>query len=319
MSVLAIETKGLSKEYRLGAFGGKRVKALLGLNLSIPQGEILGLLGPNGAGKSTTIKLLLNLIRPTAGSAKVFGYAPSDAEGRSRVGFLPENPAPYEYLTGIEFVTLAAQMARVPGAGLKKRVGEVIEQVGMSRAAVLPIRKYSKGMIQRITLAQSLVSDPGLLILDEPTSGLDILGRRLVSDIILDQRKRGTTVILCSHIIPDVEVLADRVVVLIGGKLVKDGKVSELISNDKDALVEATIDGLSGEALEGLGPLVKAIERLEGRVVLRFEERATRDVLHRIHEVNGRVLALQKAKYSLENMFLDALKSTDISVGSSLS
>lgn len=319
MSVLAIETRGLTKEYRLGTFGGKRVEALTNLDLSIPQGEILGLLGPNGAGKSTTIKLLLNLIRPTSGSAKVFGHAPSDASGRARVGFLPENPAPYEYLTGVEFVTLAAQLARVPSAGLTKRVGEVIEQVGMSRAAVLPIRKYSKGMIQRITLAQSLVSDPGLLILDEPTSGLDILGRRLVSDIIRDQRKRGTTVILCSHIIPDVEALADRVVVLIGGKLVKDGKVSDLISNDKDALVEATIDGLSPEALGGFGELVKAIEQLEGRVVLRFEERHTREVLQKVLDGNGRVQAMQKAKYSLENMFLDALKATDNSVGSALS
>lgn len=314
---LAIETQALAKEYRLG-FRGRRVQALRGLDLQVPQGEILGLLGPNGAGKSTTIKLLLNLIRPSSGSARLFGLAPAEAEARRRVGYLPENPAPYEYLTGVEFVTFAAQLASVPKEKLERRVGEVIEQVGMTRAAPLPIRKYSKGMIQRITLAQSLVSEPELLILDEPTSGLDVLGRQLVRDIILAERKRGTTVILCSHIIPDVEALADRVVVLIGGKLVKDGKVSELISDDQSALVEATVDGLPAGALSGLTCLA-GTDQLEGRVVLRFEERHTREVLQAVLAANGRVQSVQKSRYSLESMFLDALKTADVSVGSHVS
>lgn len=319
MTTLAIETKGLAKEYRLGAFGGKRVQALRGLDLEVPQGQVLGLLGPNGAGKSTTIKLLLNLIRPSSGSARIFGHAPAEAEARRRVGFLPENPAPYEYLTGREFVTFAAQLARTPADKVKRRVDEVIDQVGMTRAAGLPIRKYSKGMIQRITLAQSLVNDPELLILDEPTSGLDVLGRQLVRDLIIEQRKRGTTIILCSHIIPDVEVLADRVVVLIGGQLVKDGKVSELISNDVEALVEATIDGLDEAALSKLGALTQGLDRLEGRVVARFAERHTSEVLQLVLEAKGRVQSLQKARYSLETMFLEALKKSDVAVGSLLS
>lgn len=317
MTTLAIETKGLSKEYSLG-LRGRRVKALVGLDLEVPHGQILGLLGPNGAGKSTTIKLLLNLIRPSAGSAKLFGFEPAAAEARRRVGYLPENPAPYEYLTGLEFVTFAAQLASLPAEKLRRRVAEVIEQVGMTRAAPLPIRKYSKGMIQRISLAQSLVGEPELLILDEPTSGLDVLGRQLVRDIILAERKRGTTVILCSHIIPDVEALADRVVVLIGGKLVKDGRVSELISDDASALVEATVDGLADEALAGLGCL-SSTDRLEGRMVLRFEERHTRDVLQAVLAGQGRVLSVQKSRYSLEAMFLDALKTADVSVGSHMS
>lgn len=317
MTPPAIETRSLSKEYRLG-FRARRVRALLGLDLEVPQGQVLGLLGPNGAGKSTTIKLLLNLIRPSGGTARLFGLQPAAAAARRRVGYLPENPAPYEYLTGREFVTFAAQLAGLPGDRLEARVGAVIEQVGMARAAALPIRKYSKGMIQRITLAQSLVGEPELLILDEPTSGLDVLGRQLVRDIILAERKRGTTVVLCSHIIPDVEALADRVVVLIGGRLVKDGKVSELISDDQSALVEAAVDGLGEDVLGGLTCL-SSVDRLGARLVLRFEERHTREVLQAVLSANARVISVQKSRYSLEAMFLDALKSADVSVGSHVS
>ena len=166
-----IAIRGLSKTYRLGFLLNRRVRALQQLDLTIHAGQVYGILGPNGAGKSTTLKILMNLVRPSAGGATIFGLAVGSREARQRVGFLPENPSPYEYLTGREFVRLAAQLTAVAGREIERRVSEVLDLVGMERAADLHIRRYSKGMVQRIGLAQALVNRPDLLILDEPTSG----------------------------------------------------------------------------------------------------------------------------------------------------
>jgi ABC-2 type transport system ATP-binding protein len=234
MTSFAIQARRLSKTYAVGLAWQKKVRALQDLDLQVEPGQVYGLLGPNGAGKSTTIKLLLNLIRPTNGEALLFGAPPQSFEARRSVGFLPENPAPYEYLTVREFVGLAGQLSGLGGADLTRRVGEVIERVGMAGAADLRVRRYSKGMIQRIALAQALVGRPRLLVLDEPTSGLDVLGRQLIRDLIVEQRREGTTVLFCSHIIPDVETLCDRVAVLIGGRLVQEGRVTELLSSAGD-------------------------------------------------------------------------------------
>jgi ABC-2 type transport system ATP-binding protein len=314
---LALQTTRLTKAYETGFLGRQTVRALTDLDLTVETGQLVGLLGPNGAGKSTTIKLLLNLIRPTSGEVKLFGKAPADSAARARVGFLPENPAPYEYLTGHEFVTLAGQLAGVRGAALTRAVGEVIERVGMARAKDLQIRKYSKGMIQRISLAQSLVAQPDLLILDEPTSGLDVLGRQLVRDIILEQRKRGTTVLFCSHIIPDVEALCDRVVVLIGGKLVRDGKVSELLAGDDDQS-ELILEGVDPARVSAI-PGVTQVEVLGARVSAKLKESQTAEVLAAALGLGGRVISLNRSRYSLEALFLDALKSSTNSVGSVIS
>jgi ABC-2 type transport system ATP-binding protein len=314
----AIETTQLTKSYEVGFLVKRTVRALTQLDLTVETGDLVGLLGPNGAGKSTTIKLLLNLIRPSAGQVKLFGLEPSDKAARRRVGFLPENPAPYEYLTGKEFVTLAGELAGGDRLNLAKRVDRVIERVGMGRAANLQIRKYSKGMIQRISLAQALVADPELLILDEPTSGLDVLGRQLVRDIILEQRKRGTTVLFCSHIIPDVEALCDRVVVLIGGKLVRDGKVSELLAGSDDQS-ELVVDGIKAEQLQAVANLLSSTEAIGDRLSVRFAERSTPEVLKAVLGLSGRVVSLQRSRYSLEALFLDALKSSNNSVGSDIS
>jgi ABC-2 type transport system ATP-binding protein len=314
----AISIERLTKHYEVGFLRKRVVHALDDLTLTVEPGQVLGLLGPNGAGKSTTIKLLLNLIRPTSGRALLFGRAPADALARRDVGFLPENPAPYEYLTGAEFVSLAGALSGLSGAELKRRVGEVIAQVEMTRAAGLQIRKYSKGMIQRISFAQALVNQPKLLILDEPTSGLDVLGRQLVRDIIFSERRRGTTVLFCSHIISDVESLCDRVVVLLGGKLVREGKMSELLSSEQ-TLVELSLEAVSDAcqaALAGHG----ASERIGERVVLRCEEAAVPRVLQAALQHGARVVSLQRTRYSLEDLFLAALKqSATTSVGSAIS
>lgn len=301
----AIEARGLSKHYRVGR---RAVIALEGLTLSVARGEVFGLLGPNGAGKSTTIKLLLDLIKPTAGEALVFGRSPRDSEGRRTIGFLPENPAPYEYLTGEEFLSLAARLSGLSAAESKTRVGELLVRVGMAKASNIIIRRYSKGMVQRIALAWALVGKPSLLILDEPTSGLDVLGRQLVRELILEERQRGTTILFCSHIIPDVERLCDRVALLVGGKLIKQGQVSELLVSE-GALMEATVESITLEALKALGLEARAAG---SRVVVCFDPAKTQEVLTQMMGAGARVCELTPARYSLEQLFVDAVTHTGV-------
>jgi ABC-2 type transport system ATP-binding protein len=270
-------------------------------------GQVYGLLGPNGAGKSTTIKILLNLVQPTSGEAKLFGLPPQDREARRRVGYVPENPAPYEYLTGREFVTLAGRLTGMSGKELDARVEEVLGMVQMTRAASLQIRRYSKGMVQRVALAQALVSKPALLILDEPTSGLDPVGRRLIRDLILEERHRGTTVLFCTHIIPDVETLCDRVAVLVGGRRVREGSVTELVSSQATHM-ELTVEGLPLERIQALGFALDRAQTLEHRVLLRVRDVDSQPLLKQLLELNGRVTQLQPTRFSLEDLFLRALE-----------
>ena len=188
-----IQVEGLCKDYRVG-FWGRRVTVLRDLNLEVQAGEIFGYLGPNGAGKSTTIKLLLGLIQPTAGAGQVLGRPLGDASARSRIGFLPENPSFYDYLTGQEFLIYCGRLLGVPRETLQTQVRALLAEIGLDRAARQQIRKYSKGMVQRLGLAQALLDDPQILILDEPMSGLDPIGRKEVRDLMLRQRAAGRTV-----------------------------------------------------------------------------------------------------------------------------
>jgi ABC-2 type transport system ATP-binding protein len=312
----AINCENLSKTYQVGNWFKKRkVVALEALNLSVAEGQIYGLLGPNGAGKSTTIKLLLDIIQPTRGKASVFGKNPSDFEARKVIGYLPENPAPYEYLTGEEFVTYAGQLNGLGGDNLKTKVKSVIEKVQMTDGAKLQIRRYSKGMTQRISLAQALVGDPKLLILDEPTSGLDVLGRQLIRDLILDERKKGTSVLLCSHIIPDVEVLCDSVAVVIGGKLVQEGSVSSLLSSGSTQ-VELVVDG---EKIEVMKTVSSDVDIVRQRATVKIEETKVNESLALATQNGLRIVSLNRTKYSLEALFLDALKKSDRKVGGAIS
>jgi ABC-2 type transport system ATP-binding protein len=303
---LAIEIKELSKTYRLGFWMNKRVLALQSLTLAIQPGQVYGLLGPNGAGKSTTIKMLMNLVQPTGGSAHLFGLTPESKEARRNVGFLPENPAPYEYLTGEEFVRLAGQLVGLSGHELDTRVKEVLGSVGMSRSAGLQIRRYSKGMVQRVGLAQAIVGKPRLLILDEPTSGLDPVGRREIRDLILQERERGTTVLFCTHIIPDVEALCNRVAVLVNGRLAREGSVQELLTTQVP-LVELTIEGLAPDAVRGLGHPLEQVQDLTDRVRVRAGDVHVQPLLKSVLSAGGRVTQLQPARFSLEELFLQAM------------
>ncbi|KFA93519.1 ABC transporter ATP-binding protein [Archangium violaceum] len=302
-----IEIRNLSKTYRLGFLMNRQVRALQSLDLSLMPGQVYGLLGPNGAGKSTTIKILLNLVQPSEGEARLFGLPPSDREARRRVGYVPENPAPYEYLTGREFVTLSGRLNGLSGKELDDRVSEVLGMVQMTRAANLQIRRYSKGMVQRVALAQALVSKPALLILDEPTSGLDPVGRRQIRDLILEERHRGTTVLFCTHIIPDVEALCDRVAVLVGGRRVREGSVAELVSA-QTTHVEMTVEGLPLEHIQAMGITLEMARPLENRVLLHVRESDAQPLLKHVLEQGGRVTQLHPARFSLEELFLRALE-----------
>ncbi|HEX8539561.1 MAG TPA: ABC transporter ATP-binding protein [Cystobacter sp.] len=302
-----IEIRELSKTYRLGFLMNRQVRALQSLDLKILPGQVYGLLGPNGAGKSTTIKILLNLVQATSGEARLFGLPPQNREARRRVGYVPENPAPYEYLTGREFVTLAGRLAGMSGKELDARVEQVLGMVQMTRAASLQIRRYSKGMVQRVALAQALVSKPSLLILDEPTSGLDPVGRRQIRDLILEERHRGTTVLFCTHIIPDVETLCDRVAVLVGGRRVREGSVSELVSSQATHM-EMTVEGVPLERIQALGFALERVQALEQRVILRVRDTDSQPLLKQLLELNGRITQLQPTRFSLEDLFLRALE-----------
>ncbi len=304
---IPIEIEHLTKTYRLGFWMHRKVRALQDLSLRIEPGQVYGLLGPNGAGKSTTIKILMDLVRASDGQARIFGFSPSDQAARKLVGFLPENPTPYEYLTGKEFLSLAGRLAGLSGQELDLRIREVLGLTQMERAANLQIRRYSKGMIQRISLAQAIIHRPRLLILDEPTSGLDPIGRRDMRDLILSERDRGTTVLFCTHIIPDIEALCDRVAVLVAGRLVREGSVQELVSGQVP-VVELILEGISGESLQALGVPLQSTQALGTRQLVRAGDNESQVLIRKVLDQGGRVTQVQPARFSLEDLFLKTIE-----------
>ena len=281
--VLAAQTIGLTKRYPL-AWKRRVVVALDKLDLQVRAGEVFGLLGPNGSGKSTTIKLLLGLIRPNEGEARIFGQSPDTLAARRRIGFLPENPYFYGFLTGDETLRFYGKICGVTGARLEKRIEELIDLVGLQNGRERPLRSYSKGMLQRIGLAQALIHDPDLLFLDEPTAGVDPLGSAQIRDLILRLKKMGKTVIFSSHLLEQVQEVADRVAIFSLGKKVLEGSLdslltenhgteinisSELTAQQRErllkALAEAGID-TSGEAVRFSQPHL-SLEQLYLRTV----------------------------------------------------
>jgi ABC-2 type transport system ATP-binding protein len=234
---LAVETIGLTKRYPL-SWKRKILLALDRLDLQISQGEVFGLLGPNGSGKSTTLKLLLGLVIPSEGEARVFGESPDSLEARRRVGFLPENPYFYGFLTGDETLRFYGKLCGVTGARLDKRINELIDLVGLQNGRERPLRSYSKGMLQRIGLAQALIHDPDLLFLDEPTAGVDPLGSVQIRDLILRLKKMGKTVIFSSHLLEQVQEVADRVAIFSLGKKVLEGSLDSLLTENQSTQID---------------------------------------------------------------------------------
>lgn len=239
--VAALELRGLIKDFPVGLRGVK-LRAVDRLDLRVESGQVYGLLGPNGSGKSTTIKLILGLLAPTAGECAVFGVSSARVEARLDVGYLPESPNFYRHLTGRELVRFYAQMCGLRGGTLSGRVADVIALVGMTEAADRRVGTYSKGMLQRIGLAQALVHDPRLLILDEPTAGVDPVGSAAITELILRLKAEGKTILITSHLLGQIEDICDRVAILDRGKLILEGAVRDLVGRtDRQALVVPTL------------------------------------------------------------------------------
>jgi ABC-2 type transport system ATP-binding protein len=304
----ALQLAGVSKDYRVG-FWRKRSRVLHDLDLTVEPGETFGYLGPNGAGKSTTIKILLGLVRPTAGAVRLFDRPASDPSVRAAVGFLPESPAFYDYLTGQEFLRYAGRLAGLARAEASEQVARLLDRVGLAAAGGTHLRKYSKGMLQRIGLAHALLGDPRLIILDEPMSGLDPIGRKEVRDIILRLRAEGRTVFFSSHIIPDVEMLCDRVGILLGGRLVRVGRLDELLGSDAE-FGEVTVTGLPAPVVAELAPLALAPPLTQGaQTQFRVQGDAEVErILRRSLEAGGHVQGVVFQRRTLEELFLAAVQ-----------
>jgi ABC-2 type transport system ATP-binding protein len=246
MTALAIHCQGLSKTYRLG-FRARRVQALEGLDLAVEPGSIYGFVGPNGAGKSTTIKILVGLVAPSAGGASLFGTPIADPRARAAIGYLPENPSFHDFMKPLEVLRFLGELSGLSGQDLDRRAEALLGQVGLGHAKDLSVRKFSKGMVQRLGLAQALLHDPPLLILDEPMSGLDPIGRKEVRDIVLGLRHQGKTVFFSTHILSDVESICDRVGMVFRGRLVREGALRSLLDGTVRA-VEVRCAGLPAGA-----------------------------------------------------------------------
>ncbi|MHB1847383.1 MAG: ABC transporter ATP-binding protein, partial [Deltaproteobacteria bacterium] len=270
----------------------------------VPDGEIFGLVGPNGAGKSTAIKLFLGLIRPTSGSGTIDGHPIGSPESRRRLGFLPENPALYEFLTADEYMALAGSLSGLGKKLIRERTDRLLEQVGLTHARDLAIRKFSKGMVQRLGLAQALIGDPSIVILDEPMSGLDPIGRKDVRDLIFKLRDEGRTVFFSTHILPDVEAICDRVALLSKGRLTDIGRLDDLLSNRVRA-VEVTVSGLPGELVERLIKERAARAPGEGRVIVSFpaHDDANRFVAE-VVAAKGSIESVNVLRENLEELFM---------------
>jgi ABC-2 type transport system ATP-binding protein len=316
-----IEIQGLTKDYKVGFmvrgekeqrrgfFSRTTVRALDNLSLDVRRGESFGFLGPNGAGKTTTLKLLMGLTFPTSGSARILGNRVEDVSTRARIGYLPENPYFYDYLTGRELMFYTASLFGITRRAASARVNRMLDTVGLDqKAADRQLRKYSKGMTQRIGIAQALINDPDVVFLDEPMSGLDPIGRREVRDLLLDLRARGKTVFFSSHILSDVEALCDRVAILNRGKLYKSGTLAELTASQSSFEVVAI--GTDNAILEKLSAGLEWIESFNGtpngaQIRVKGEGDVER-AIELIRQAGGKLVSVNPGKASLEDIFFSA-------------
>lgn len=277
MSNAAVAVEGLTKVFPI-PFHRQSIVAVRDLNLRVEPGEVYGLLGPNGSGKSTTLKIILGLVSPTRGQTKIFGLDSSLVQSREAVGFLPENPYFYKFLTGEETLRFFGKLCGLTGARLQERVAELLELVGLTNTRHQRLKTYSKGMLQRIGLAQALINQPKLVVLDEPTAGVDPGGSRDIRDLIVDLKRRGTTVLVSSHLLSHVQEICDHVGILARGVLVREGRLEELIAieNRSELVLENATD-----------TLVEEIKKLAERS-------------------NAKVIGRRRSTTTLERLFLEA-------------
>jgi ABC-2 type transport system ATP-binding protein len=303
-----VETANLGKIYRTGFWMNQKIESLKNCTLTVYQGETFGLLGQNGAGKTTLLKTLLGIVHPTSGNGALFGKPIGDLQVKERIGYLPENPYFYDYLTGWEFLEFAAGIFQLPHSVKKQRIPEVLELVGLPKSAAVKkqLRQYSKGMLQRIGMAQALINDPDLVFLDEPMSGLDPLGRYQMREIILSLKKQGKTVFFNSHVLSDVEKICDRVAILAQGELISMGTLDELLADQESYFVR----GKSGN----LNILKQWIEDLQFDDGLwqGYLKGSPKDFLVSLDLMKGEILDINKKHISLEEYFMDQLKQRGI-------
>jgi ABC-2 type transport system ATP-binding protein len=307
----AVETIRLTKDYKTG-FWKTRVKhAVDSLDLQVAAGEVFGLLGQNGAGKTTTLKTLFRLIFPTSGTARILGKELNDRTVHQRIGFLPENPYFYDHLTPEEFLNYAGRLFGLGKDVLRRRVNELLDRVGLSESRNVPVRKFSKGMVQRVGIAQALINDPEVIFLDEPMSGLDPLGRREVRDLVLRLREEKKTVLFSTHILPDAETLCDRVAIINHGKLQGCGELRKILRlgvSTTELVLENPAEGI----LDELRPYAISFVRTGERVRLQIGEEAnTSKVLELALQSKAKIVSLTPVKMSLEDYFLAQVSPRD--------
>jgi ABC-2 type transport system ATP-binding protein len=303
----AVETFELSKDYRVGFWRPRPYRALDRVSFHVERGEVFGFLGPNGAGKTTTLKLLMQLVFPTSGDAKILGRPVGDVAVKRRIGYLPENPYFYDYLTAEELLTYFAGLFGYNGAERRTRVDRLLDQVGVGVERRLPLRKFSKGMIQRVGLAQALINDPEVVFLDEPMSGLDPLGRKDVRELILKLREEGRTVFFSSHILSDAETLCSRLAIVAKGRLMASGRLSEILAV-RTLGWEVVIEDVEQEPSAMLlgDAVVRNVTRIDARrwtVELKDSVRPE-EVLPHLLGSTGRLVSVNIIKETLEDFFV---------------
>ncbi len=306
----AIETDGLTKDFLVGFWRPRPYRALDHLTLAVDAGEVFGFLGPNGAGKSTAIKLLMQLIFPTSGTARILGRPAGDVATRRRIGFLPENPAFYEYLTAEELLDYFASLFDMPAAERTARVARVLDEVGIGAERRMRLRSYSKGMIQRLGIAQAILNEPDVVFLDEPMSGLDPLGRRDVRQLMLRLRDRGCTIFFSSHILSDAEALCSQVAIIAQGKLAAGGRLSDILGVDVLGW-ELVVDRVSPVALAALRARAGVVTELhEGRYAVDLPPVPPEEALQQLSAAGARIVSLNPLRRTLEDFFVQHVSDT---------
>ena len=301
-----LSVKGLEKTFRSGLLRNKGFQALKGIDLEVGRGQVFGLLGPNGAGKTTMVKILLDLVRGYRGEARVFGEPPSNPQTRRRVGYLPEAHRMPSYLTGWQVMILFGMLAGHPKKEVEKRAAKILDQVGMLNDCRRKVREYSKGMQQRLGLAQAMVHDPELIFLDEPTDGVDPIGRKKIREMVIDLKQRGATIFINSHLLNEVEMICDQVVILHQGKILREGTIDELTPRTGTTSFELRRDpGDLAHVFNGLGQGLKQNGRLI-EVALTDEELDAS--IDRLRAEGHTIAGISQRRLTLEDSFIDLIK-----------
>jgi ABC-2 type transport system ATP-binding protein len=308
MASLAIELDGLTKVYRTG-LGGRRITALSGVGLKVERGEVFGLLGPNGAGKTTAVKVLLGLTFPTSGAARLLGLPSTDRESRRRVGYLPEGHRFPGYLTARQTLSVFGRMSGVGPDDLRRRIPALLERLRIAEWADVRVKRFSKGMTQRLGLASALVHEPEVLLLDEPTDGVDPVGRREIRDLLREEAARGTTVLLNSHLLSEIELTCDRVMVLRKGTVAAEGRIADLTRTSPRYRMSVAGTPMEPGLVDSFRSTGATVDRVNGHLELTVRDVAhLNELVDRLRAEGGQLSELSPLRSSLEDVFVDLVK-----------